>query len=69
MSAIRAVYRDSSGSGGRSSAWMTSKGMRWFLGVVIGFLTFVGVGASVAELWIRATRRSVSGAGAEVKAA
>jgi hypothetical protein len=28
---------------------MTRKGMRWFLGVVIGFLTFVGVGASVTH--------------------
>jgi hypothetical protein len=28
---------------------MTSKGMGWSLGVVIGFLTFVGVGASVTH--------------------
>ena len=53
---------------------MARRGIGWLLGVVVGILALVGVLAaafvahtSVAETWIRATRRSGPPKAGEVK--
>ena len=46
---------------------MARRGIGWLLGVVVGFLVIVGVGASAAETWIRAARRSGAPKAGKVK--